>query len=110
HFAKSEHLLNKLLSKNCNPNLRDSRGTSVLLHACFSRRPTSLLARLLEVTQDVNVPDNVGATPLSFSIIRHHSLTQILVEHGADVNQSTKDGATPLILASMMLPYAFATP
>ena len=50
---------------------------------------------------DLNLPDDVGLTPLHFGVLHcHTSVVVLLLDKGAKVNRKAKDGATPLHLAA----------
>ena len=56
--------------------------------------------RLLAFGADVNMKVN-GFTPMAFAIMSGYlNFVKKCIEHGADVNQQTPNGITPLMLAS----------
>ena len=59
-----------------------------------------LIEKLLKQTNDLNLPDKNGNTPLLLSVEQSKiALSELLIKHGAPINQTNKQGDTPLILA-----------
>lgn len=59
---------------------------------------------LLENKADVNVTNNIGMTPLLYSVFHNYDfITKLLIDYGADVNLVLMDGSVPLHWACKML-------
>jgi len=56
--------------------------------------------RLVDVETFVDVKDNDGNTPLHLAVEGRVEITRLLIENGANVNEETKTGRTPLIIAT----------
>ena len=56
--------------------------------------------RLVDVETFVDVKDNEGNTPLHFAAEGRVEVTRLLIANGAHVNETAKDGRTPLIIAT----------
>lgn len=78
---------------------RDSRGATPLMHAAaFGDLET--LKLLLDAGADVNAHNDFNATALLWAA-REPEKARILIEHGANVNVQSKQGRTPLMVASL---------
>jgi tankyrase len=94
-----------LLSAGADPNARDRLGLTPLLIACG--KPTSgyrnAVDLLLKKGAHINVRDPLGNTPLLLSITGGTpDIAFALIEQGADVFASRRDGATALSLAQKL--------
>lgn len=78
---------------------RDRRGATPLMHAAaFGNIET--LRLLLDTGADVNARNDFDATALLWCA-RDPERVRLLVERGADVNAQSKQGRTPLMVASL---------
>jgi ankyrin repeat protein len=78
---------------------RDARGATPLMHAAaFGNLETMKV--LLDAGADVNARNTFDATALLWSA-RDPEKARLLIEHGADVNVQSKQGRTPLMVASL---------
>src|SRR5262245_39121835 len=77
---------------------RDSRGATPLMHAAAFGNLETLKA-LIDAGADVNARNTFDATALLWAA-RDPEKARLLVEHGADVNAISKQGRTPLMIAS----------
>lgn len=74
---------------------------AVLLDAADAGQ-TELVRSFLDNGANIEVKNNLGATPLIFAAIKGHSeVAELLLERGADVNAKTTTGITPLIAATV---------
>jgi ankyrin repeat protein/mono/diheme cytochrome c family protein len=79
-------------------NARGPGGATPLMYAVLYASPATL-TRLLAMGADVNQRDDAGATALMWA---SHDLekTRVLLAHGAQVNVSSADFRTPLMMAA----------
>lgn len=94
-----------LLNAGADPNAKDRLGLTPLLIACG--KPTagyrSTVELLLKKGAHINVRDPLGNTPLLLSITGGTpDVAFTLIEQGADVFASSRDGATALSLAQKL--------
>jgi len=81
-------------------NARDRRGATLLMHAAaFGNFET--LKFLIDRGADVNAENDFAATALLWAA-RDPEKARLLIEHGADVKARSKQGRTPLMLASLL--------
>lgn len=91
-----------VLKRNLNTtslNSRDRRGATPLMHAA-AYGSIEAMKLLLEAGAGVNAANDFNATALLWCA-RDPDKAQLLIEQGADVNAQSKQGRTPLMLASM---------
>src|SRR5215831_982749 len=86
------------LSKGVNANARDSRETTLLMHAAAVGSP-EMVKLLLDSGADVNAKNPLGNTALNLSADQPEKVS-LLVAKGADVNTATKLGRTALLIAA----------
>lgn len=97
-------ILELLLQKGADVNIRDMHGSTALMHATtLAYLPAVEL--LLKYGADVNTQDDYGYTPLMAFSHRNPTeynlkIAKLLLDHGADVNLQNKSGDTALIQAS----------
>ena len=108
-----------LIENGANINQSDKWGKTPLFVAC-EKGNKATVKYLIEHGADVNQSDNTGQTPLSVAkteeiknLLRvqiplvmacaneNKATVKYLIEHGANVNQSDKDGWTPLHMACL---------
>jgi len=80
-------------------NLKGPGGSTPLMYAALYA-DADALRRLLASGADPNIRNEAGATALMWAVDDLEK-TQLLVEHGADVNASSNDGRTPLLIATI---------
>src|SRR5215475_2751092 len=79
--------------------VRDGRGATPLMHAAaFGNFQT--LKLLLDAGADVNAHNDFNATALLWAA-RDPDKARLLIERGANVNAQSKQGRTPLMIASL---------
>jgi ankyrin repeat protein len=79
--------------------VRDQRGATLLMHAAaFGNLQT--LRLLIDAGADVNARNDFDATALLWGA-RDPEKAKLLIEHGADVDARSRQGRTPLMLASL---------
>lgn len=88
-----------LLHRGADPDLRDGSGGCTPLHFVVSHGPIEIAEILLEHKAVVNAQDDVGRIPLHVASRRGYvDFTRLLLRHGADVNSQDAEGSTPLHL------------
>jgi ankyrin repeat protein len=86
---------------NAEIEVRDGRGATPLMHAAaFGNIET--LRILLDAGADPNARNDFNATALLWAA-RNPEKARLLIERGADVGVQSKQGRTPLMVASMRL-------
>jgi len=91
-----------LLERGADPGARNRDGRSLLVFAAIGGS-TDLGRLLIDLGADVNEQSSLdqGWNPLlKASDLRRHGFMRLLVEHGANLDVSTKDGKTALMLAA----------
>jgi ankyrin repeat protein len=104
HQAIQDHniaQLNYLLDTGANVNQQNDKGETALHRATLYNNVT-IMRLLLKHHADVNKPDNIGETPLHTAAAGMYleEAAQVLLDNGANINQQTLNGATPLLLAA----------
>eukprot|EP00759_Apiculatamorpha_spiralis_P004362 PhF_6_TR12596/c0_g1_i1/m.19853/K10380/ANK; ankyrin len=95
-------ILEHLLDRGMNINVRNAKGQSALLYA-MEVRPDSLedVTFLVGRGVDVNMPDNIGLSPLQYAVTAGSTaFVKKLIEVGADVNLKDRYGSSALHWAS----------
>jgi len=91
-----------LLRNKADVSRRAQRGETPLLYAARPEGHPETVLALLEGGAEVNVPDDIGMTPLhGAAMIGDVDVARVLVDKGADVNRQTRDGYTPLHVAAI---------
>lgn len=100
----------RLLDLGFDPNIRDARGATALLHAAGAGALASV-QRLLAAHADPLLAAESGATPLSAAVsARHDDCVQALIEGGVAVDHPHAGGVTALMIAAALgLPETAAT-
>src|SRR4026208_1312922 len=88
----------QLLTDGATVNTRDSRGTTPLMYAAAVGTPW-MMRQLIAAGADVNARNSFEATALMWCT-NNLEKVRVLVEKGADVNAHSKQGRTPLLIAS----------
>ena len=93
-----------LLSKNANPNARESNGGQTALMWALSERQSAVVEVLIKHGADVQAGSKTGFTPLMFAAQQgDEDSARILLRAGAKPNDAQpKTGLTPLMIASAM--------
>src|SRR5690554_4938604 len=90
-----------LLDMGLVPNLRDSKGGSLLMLASYHGHH-DLVRLLLEHGADPELANDRGLTPLAGAAFKGDiEMAQLLLRHGAMANARSADGKTPLMFAAM---------
>ncbi len=92
----------KILSRDCNVDVRNCHGETPLIFACSlaSLDPqTQAVEALIAKGADVNAKSNLGFTALHWTAQFDLGLTKLLLKAHADVNVLSNPGVTPLDLA-----------
>ena len=91
-------LLRSSLKNGADPNARDKRGASLLMHAAAFGSVESMRV-LLAAGAEVNAKNDFDATALLWGA-GDPVKARLLVESGADVNAASKQKRTPLMIAA----------
>ncbi len=95
------HALAGMLRQGLPINLRDTRGNSLLLLACYHGH-LETAQMLLKAGAEVDLRNTRGQTPLGGVAFKGYlKLTELLLWHGADIHADNGGGITPVMLASM---------
>ncbi|XP_059178222.1 uncharacterized protein LOC131957434 [Physella acuta] len=86
NLDKMKKLISLLLEKGADPNIKDSRGRSLLFRS-LEENHLNLANVLIEGNADVNTANEVGETPLNIAVNRNDTdMIKNLLRKGADVN------------------------
>ena len=95
----NKEIVERLLQKGADVNLRDKFGITALMRAVSSNHK-EIIERLLQKGADVNVKNNDGETPLMRAVKNgNKDIVELLIKNSADVNAKNDDGKTALIRA-----------
>jgi len=99
--AGTTEALAPLLAQGLPPNLRNERGDSLLMLACYHGHLDS--ARLLlEHGADPEMLNDAGQTPLAAAAFKGDAaVVELLLAHGAGVDHAGPNGRTALMIAAM---------
>ncbi|WP_342263350.1 ankyrin repeat domain-containing protein [Spiroplasma endosymbiont of Clivina fossor] len=99
-------LVKLLLERGANPNIQEKKGLTPLYFAAQSDK-TEVVQELLTNKNsknkiDINLPNNLGDTPLQISsFYGHHKVVKLLLKnHKIDVNKKDDHGDSALIVAA----------
>ena len=82
-------------------NVVDVNGEDALMYAAKTRYFPDSIGLLIKANVNIDRRNKHGETALSLAIEHHnHEGTKVLIEAKADVNNISKTGQTPLMLAS----------
>ena len=94
-------LLGLLLEKNLTPNLRNHKGDTLLMLACYHGHLEAARV-LLDYKADPEIRNDNGQSPIAGAAFKGDlEMVQLLVEHGAEVEGASADGRTALMMAAM---------
>jgi len=98
--ANNLHLIKYLIEQGTNPLIQDIDGNEALAYVTDRTTP-EVIGYLLEQGLDINHRNKFQNTPLMFAI-RYENVPAIrfMVEHGADVQATTRSGRTMISMAS----------
>ena len=96
----SRETLQEIVDHGADVNAKDRRGRTALLLSCFYRQVDSLKV-LIEAGADPTINDEEGFSCIHAAVDGRCStdVLQTLIDHGADVNATRKDGTTALMRA-----------
>jgi ankyrin repeat protein len=90
-----------LLDQGFPPNLRNERGDSLLMLACYHGH-VDAVRTLLEHGADPELQNDAGQTPLGAAAFKGDlAIATLLLERGAQVDSAGPNGKTALMLAAM---------
>lgn len=93
--------LSRLLAMGLVPNLRDGKGDSLLMLACYHGH-AELAGMLLRHGADTGLANDRGQTPLAAAAFRgDEAIARLLLESGATADARMPGGRTALMLAAM---------
>lgn len=100
HRAVSQRrldLLDYLLSRGMDVDVRGADGQTPLHDACWPHIPVDFAKHLLDAMADVQARDEHGRTPLHWAARAHdHDVLQLLIDAGADIGARDDAGSTVL--------------
>lgn len=88
-YCNNDTIITDMLKRGVDPNNFDHAGITPLHYICILNKPVSLAKLLIKYGADVNAIERnmFRNTPLHMTIHRNNdSLTQLLLEHGADLS------------------------
>ena len=88
-FRGNTDIAKLLLEHNADANVKDHRGMTALLHACWCGNGCiNLIKLLLERGADVNAVDNMGRSALGFAYRNGYTdIVNLLLKSGADITK-----------------------
>lgn len=93
--------LGTLLAQGLPPNLRNERGDSLLMLACYHGHADTARV-LLEHGADPELMNDAGQTPLAGAAFKGDlAVATLLLDHGADVASAAPNGKNALMFAAM---------
>lgn len=93
-------IINILISKNANPNLKAKDGWTALMHA-VEEGHHDVARKLIAINADVDAVDNDNSTALMYATANKDlDAVKILIGNNAKLNIQNIDGCTALIFAS----------
>ncbi|RFA32820.1 ankyrin repeat domain-containing protein [Alkalilimnicola ehrlichii] len=99
-------LVETLLAAAADPTMTSDQGSTALHFAAFKNSRgsdaarTEIVQRLVNAGTDINARNDIGPTPLIYSIDwQHAAVFNALIAAGADVNLASRSGSTPLLRA-----------
>jgi len=108
-FIPNTEIIEYLLSKGANPNMKsDSGATPLMNNAKWGTKETVNL--LLSAGANINEQDNIGNTPLIYAVNKNLSrdnnlridVVKLLIEKGANPNIQNKQGQTAFSIAASL--------
>ena len=98
-FEMSNDVFEATLNEgNC--NTQDSEGNTPLHIALLNGAPMSKIQHIIGLTQDVNIRNKNGDSPLYLAAVNNmEQVGKLLLEKGADIFSTNKDNNSPLRLA-----------
>ncbi|MDO5567400.1 MAG: ankyrin repeat domain-containing protein, partial [Planctomycetia bacterium] len=96
-FKGNREIVQFLLDKGLNPNMRGTNNTPAYFYSCGK---PEFLKMMLERGADVSLRNNVQGTAMHFAAANGAlESVRLLVEAGADPNAKDSNGETPLVIA-----------
>lgn len=97
-------LVDVLLAKGAAIGARNGRGETALMAAAggYGSAQTTIARRLLDAGAKLDARSDSGSTPLIRAAGSRNDVLPLLLERGADVNATTKNGWTALMVAAQV--------
>lgn len=97
---KKDHaVLDELLNKKINVNMREADGATAL-HWAVYQDDLEMVSKLLRAEARVSVANRAGITPLILAVVNGNaSITKLLIDKGADPDYRMPNGETVLMMA-----------
>lgn len=93
--------LESFLSRGLPPNLRNERGDTLLMLACYHGHVDAARV-LLAHGADPEIINDAGQTPLAGAAFKgDEAVATLLLDHGVQVDNAGPNGMTPLMFAAM---------
>lgn len=93
--------LESFLSRRLPPNLRNERGDTLLMLACYHGHVDAARV-LLAHGADPEIINDAGQTPLAGAAFKgDEAVATLLLDHGVQVDNAGPNGMTPLMFAAM---------
>lgn len=93
--------LESFLSRGLPPNLRNERGDTLLMLACYHGHVDAARV-LLAHGADPEILNDAGQTPLAGAAFKGDAaIATLLLDHGAQIDHAGPNGMTPLMFAAM---------
>ncbi len=95
----------ELLLRYGTPLRQRNSGFNLLMTALASEQPPAVIARLVELGENVNFKTRDGVTPLMLAALLYRAeVAELLLRHGAEINACDTTGWSPLFYASYYFP------
>ncbi|AUD40125.1 ankyrin repeat family protein [Flamingopox virus FGPVKD09] len=92
-------IMDILLSKGIDPNIKDDLGNTALHYACDYRNGLNMVRYLIKNGADINIENDYGTTPLACAVNTCNiELVSILLDSGANPNSSSSSSIGTKVL------------
>ncbi|XP_075237009.1 uncharacterized protein LOC142333585 [Lycorma delicatula] len=104
--SDSKELMKILVNYGANINTQDKNGETILMRMLRSNSKKELISNVIKLEADVNLRNNRDETPLMVAIYSFYEflipdlgIITLLIKNGANVNDTNKEGYSPLMYA-----------